>query len=96
MKTEQRISGKILKLELQSDIFTKTNAETSEENAGKKVLVSCLPEDVTENAVKIHFQKKRNGGGDIKEVNLLKNGFAEIVFEKAEGERNFQRYILRQ
>ncbi|XP_046839282.1 N-myc-interactor-like isoform X2 [Xenia sp. Carnegie-2017] len=50
----------------------------------RKVFVYGLPEDITENAVKIHFQKKRNGGGDIKEVNLLKNGFAEIVFEKAE------------
>ena len=65
------------------------------EKGKRKVLVSGLSEGITENAVKIHFQKKRNGGGDVEKVNLLKDGFAEIVFEKAEGERNFHRCILK-
>jgi hypothetical protein len=31
-------------------------------------VVSGLPEGATENGVHIHFQKKKNGGGEVKKV----------------------------
>ena len=51
----------------------------------RKVLVTGLPEGVTENSVFIHFQKKKNGGGEIKRVTLFAGGKAMILFEDAEG-----------
>ncbi|XP_046839273.1 uncharacterized protein LOC124433536 isoform X2 [Xenia sp. Carnegie-2017] len=79
LEVEQIFEATILNVQLEeNELFQ--NVEIGK----RKVLVSGLPEDITENAVKIHFQKKRNSGGDVEKVNLLKDGFAEIVFEKAE------------
>lgn len=38
-----------------------------------------------ESAVHIHFQKKKNGGGDIEKITLLAGGKAMVVFENAKG-----------
>ena len=87
--TKQKIKGKAVHVEL---VVTKTypNAETSEEHEISKqesaVLVSGLPEGVTENGVHIHFQKKKNGGGEIKKVRLLpEKNEAIVIFESLEG-----------
>jgi hypothetical protein len=48
-------------------------------------LVSEIPEGVTESVLWIHFQKKKNGGGDIVNVTLLPAGKALVVFDDAKG-----------
>ena len=63
-----------------------TNLKKSEINEhGAKVLVSSLPEGVTENSIHIHFQKKKNGGGFVQYVVMYKGGRALVVFEDPEG-----------
>ena len=50
-------------------------------------MVRSLPESVTVNQLKIHFQKKRNAGGSIEKVAMLeggKNG-ARITFDDPAG-----------
>ena len=49
------------------------------------IFVFGLPEGSTENSVHIHFQKRKNGGGDIKEVEMLEGGKAMITFEDSQG-----------
>ena len=51
----------------------------------RTILVSGLPEGVRESTVLIHFQKKRNGGGDIEKITLLAGGKAMVVFENPKG-----------
>lgn len=85
VNTEQKIKGKVVRVKL---VKGKIHTETVE-TSGKEfptVLVTGLPEGTTENGVYIHFQKKRNGGGEIKEVKLRpgKNE-ATVVFEDIEG-----------
>ena len=53
---------------------------------GRKVLVSGLPVGTTENSVHIHFQKKKNGGGEIERITLLNDqGKALVLFEDPKG-----------
>lgn len=56
----------------------------SEESVGRKeartVFVSRLPEGVSGNGVHIHFQKKKNGGGEVENVKMLGEGKAVILF----------------
>ena len=40
---------------------------------------------MTESNVHIHFQRKKNGGGEIERVTLLKGGKAIVVFEDPKG-----------
>ena len=42
---------------------------------------STTPEDLI-----IHFQRKKNGGGDIESIAVSKRGNAVITFDKPEGE----------
>ena len=87
---EQKIKGKIVHVELvetepHMNVQKSEEAGTSEQESGT-VLVSGLPEGVTENGVHIHFQKKKNGGGEIKEVTLLsEKRKAIVVFEDMKG-----------
>ena len=58
------------------------------ENSGEKestVMVSGLPEGSTENSVHIHFQKKKNGGGEVNKVEMLREGKAMITFQDPQG-----------
>ena len=43
--------------------------------------VSATAEDLI-----VHFQQKKNGGGDIESIAISKRGIAVITFEKHEGE----------
>ena len=42
---------------------------------------TTTPEDLI-----IHFQRKKNGGGDVESIAVSKRGTAVITFEKPEGE----------
>ena len=82
---QQIFKGKPLKVKL---LVKKYNNKESEiEENGNTVLVSDLPEGLTENNIHTHFQKE-NGGGDVQEVILFPgNKQALVVFEDPEGER---------
>ena len=51
----------------------------------RRILVSGLPVGTTENSVYIHFQKKKNGGGEIERTTLLNEGKALVLFEDPKG-----------
>ena len=86
IKTQQVFKGKVLDVKLR-EAEVNPNVEKSEkENESATVFVSGLPEGVTENGVHIHFQKKKNGGGEVKEVKLLPGKKeATVVFEDTAG-----------
>jgi hypothetical protein len=78
--TQQVFKGQVLDVKLQ-DESKRENVEKS-----RTILVSNLPEGVTESGVYIHFQKKKNGGGEVEKVTVLLEGnTALVVFEDPEG-----------
>ena len=89
--TEQTFRDSILKVK-RLDIAEKNqNFEKlrNKQISGKKelatVMVFGLPEGSTKDSVHIHFQKKKNGGGDIQKVEMLGEGKAMITFEDPQG-----------
>ncbi len=88
--TDQYIKGKLVRVELietetHEDEERSDNPDTSEKES-RTVLVSGLPEGATENGVHIHFQKKKNSGGEILSVKLFpEKKEAIVVFEDPEG-----------
>jgi len=49
------------------------------------VIVRNLSPSTREETIIIHFQKKRNGGGEVEGVRLFGEGVAVVTFEKLEG-----------
>ena len=90
VETTQKFKGEVIHVKL-VETETHSNKETSEEPRTSDqeygtVLVSGFPEEATENALYIHFQKKKNGGGEVKEVTFLPGKKeATVVFEDLEG-----------
>ena len=56
-----------------------------EEQAARSVVVSNISPETAKEDVTIHFQRERNGGGEIDGIYIPKNGTAVITFEKSEG-----------
>ena len=52
----------------------------------RSVLVTGFQASTTPEDLIIHFQRKRNGGGDIESIAVSKRGIAVITFDKREGE----------
>lgn len=77
--TEIIIQGEIVDVEL-----VDTEAGFWKKKSGT-VLVSGLHEGITENHVHIHFQRKKNGGGEVKKLMLLPGKKAMVVFEDIQG-----------
>ena len=96
VETKQKFKGEVIHVKL-VETETHPNKDTSEESEEPKtsdqeygtVLVSGFPEEATENALYIHFQKKKNGGGEVKEVTFLPGKKeATVVFEDLEVAKN--------
>ena len=87
--TEQKFNGKQLEVKLGTDALKNMeelrNEKGDEKNETKTISVSGLPEGSTKSSVHIHFQKKKNGGGEIEKVELLEQGKAIVVFEDPQG-----------
>ena len=49
------------------------------------VIVRNLSPATREETIIIHFQRRRNGGGEVDGVRLLSEGVAVVTFEKPEG-----------
>ena len=56
------------------------------------IVVSNFPEDVGEDELTIHFQKEKNGGGDVDEV-VVDGNIAFVIFDLPEGWRVLQ-YLI--
>lgn len=56
-----------------------------EEQAAKSIVVSNISPQTTKEGVTIHFQRQKNGGGEIDALHIPKEGTAVITFEKSEG-----------
>lgn len=53
--------------------------------ANRSVSVIGIPEGTSAIDLVIHFQRRKNGGGDIEEIVMNKKGSTVITFDKAEG-----------
>lgn len=53
--------------------------------ANRSIRVTSIPEGTTAQELVIHFQRKKNGGSDVDEIVMNKQGSAVITFDKAEG-----------
>ena len=52
----------------------------------RTIRVSNVPDQITENKLMIYFQRKRNGGGEVKEIQTFPDVHeARLVFEDAAG-----------
>ena len=83
----QVFKGKNLIVKLQETEAKSNNESPEDENIDKSrtVLVSDLPEGVSESTIHIHFQKKKTGG-EVERVIVLEEGDkAMVVFEDPEG-----------
>ena len=71
------------------EIKSKRNNEPPEKESidkSRTVSVSDLPERTSESDVHIHFQKNKNGGGEVEKVTLLQEeNKALVVFEDPQG-----------
>ena len=55
----------------------------------RTIVVSNFPEDVGEDELTIHFQKEKNGGGDVDEV-VVDGSVAFVIFDSPEGQNALQ------
>ena len=58
---------------------------TVEDFTSRSVVVKNLSPLTKKEDVIIYFQRRRNGGGEVECVRLLKAGTAVVTFEKSEG-----------
>ena len=91
VNTEQILNGKVLEVKLlrtemeKENVEKLRNKESSREKESATLIVSGLPEGSTKNNVHVHFQRKKNGGGEVKEVEILGEGKAMVTFEDLRG-----------
>ena len=94
VNTKQLFKGKVLEVKRiwrvkMKDKEKLRNQENSGETELTTVEVSGLPDGSTENSVHIHFQKKKNGGGEVQKVEMLGDGKARVTFEDPQGGLKF-------
>ena len=87
---EQLFKGKVLGVkrlgrEMKENVEKLGNKENSGEKASTTVEISGLPVGCTKNSVLIHFQKRKNGGGEVEKVEMLGQGNARVIFEDPQG-----------
>lgn len=54
----------------------------SVEELARTVVISNIPRQITKEEIIIHFQKRKNGGGEVYDIWMTKDGQAVIVFEE--------------
>ena len=90
VNTEQLFKGKILGMkllgrEMKENVETLGNKENSGEKESTTVEVSGLPVGCTKSSVLIHFQKRKNGGGEVEKAEMLRQGKARVIFQDPRG-----------
>ena len=62
-----------------------SRGKISRDNILKSIVVSNIPPGTKDEALVIHFQQRKHGGGDVSSIALAANGDSAIVtFEDAE------------
>jgi len=56
-----------------------------EKQVARSIVVSNISPQTAKEDVTIHFQRQKNGGGEIDHIHIPKIGTAVITFEKSEG-----------
>ena len=56
----------------------------SEEEIFRSVVVSNIPQETKIEALIIHFQKRKHGGGDVSAATLVEQGQAVLTFDDAQ------------
>ena len=51
----------------------------------RSLVVQNLPQKVTKQEITIHFQKIKNGGGDVDKVTMIGENIAVVTFDEREG-----------
>lgn len=67
--------------------------EKSMRKETRTIFVSGFHKEATENTIYIHFQKKKNGGGEVEKVELKGEGKALVTFQDPEGTLDYSAYI---
>ena len=57
----------------------------TQQQAARSVKVSNIAPQTADETIVIHFEKQKNGGGEIDHVHIPKDGTAVITFESSEG-----------
>ena len=57
----------------------------TKEQAARSVVVQNIPPDTAADSIIVHFQRQKNGGGEIDHVHIPEKGTAVITFESSEG-----------
>ena len=71
-------------------VFQKTAEEflSNKEYLGKTIIVSDIPDGISETKVLLHFQKKSSGGGEVEGVKLFSEyRTALVVFKNVQGKK---------
>ena len=69
---------KIVSYGPKTKVLTKDQAERS-------VVVQNIPPNAAADSIVIHFQRQKNGGGEVDHVHIPEKGTAVITFESSEG-----------
>lgn len=87
IKTLDVENNAISKLIMKGDSVSNSTdgPDIDEERVYRTVLVKSLPPSTSKQNLTIHFQSRKNGGGDIEELRLLDRGSAVITFEEEKG-----------
>ena len=70
------------------DIIIQSNdyEDLDEEKAARSIVVSNIPPEIRDEQLLIHFQRQKNGGGDIDRLCMIEaDGNAVIIFDEADG-----------
>ena len=55
------------------------------DQAARSVVVLNIPQQTTAENIVIHFQRQKNGGGEIDHLHIPEKGTAVVTFESSEG-----------
>ena len=95
VSTEQLFKGKVLEVKrlgtakMNEDVEMLKDKENPAEKEPTTVEVSGLPVGSTGKSVHIHFQKRKNCGGEVQKVAMLGDGKARVTFEDPQGGLKF-------
>ena len=57
----------------------------TKDQAARSVVVQNIPPNAAADSIVIHFQRQKNGGGEVDHVHIPQKGTAVITFESSEG-----------
>ena len=77
----ERTAGSVVVRRVEDDI-----CDIDPTSISRSICVTGFPTGTKSEALIIHFQRKKNGGGDIESITINKRGAAVITFDNPDGE----------